>query len=203
MTTDKASSRDQSGAASGEDPSHIDLGPAKYDLGRKLNAIVRTAKSWEDVAERAAALFASPSNAAAARPQILERYFSCHGADLADRREAERYLVYILEGPNHEAASTAPNGEQSRKALLTTDILGGKLVVSIGVEALAYAVTKSPALIGSKVADVDGFAREVLERLGDGDDETGLSLIQHALDDAAEQAAEQGSKNIVCPGDDR
>ena len=36
----------------------VDLGPAKYDLGRKLNAIVSVAKTWEDAAEYAAALFA-------------------------------------------------------------------------------------------------------------------------------------------------
>ena len=198
-TTDKASSRDQSGAASGEVPSHIDLGPAKYDLGRKLNVIVRTAKSWEDVAERAAALFASPGNAAAARPQILERYISCHGADLADRREAERYLVYILDGPSHEGSRPDPNGEQARKALLTMEITGGKLVMSIGVEALATAIEGGPMFEeGTVVTDHDVFAAEVLTQLQD-EDEAGTNLIHRAFDSAFEAVAESGAEGVTFP----
>jgi hypothetical protein len=82
-------------------------------------------------------------------------------------------------------------------------IVDGQLVIAIGVEALADAVVRSPALHGSKVVDADGFAQDLLDRLDDGDDDTGLNLIQDALDTAAEQAAERGSKNIVCPGDDQ
>lgn len=53
-TSDKLSSRKQSASDASV---RVDLGSKKYEIGRKLCAIVADAKNWEEVAERAAALF--------------------------------------------------------------------------------------------------------------------------------------------------
>lgn len=183
MTSDKASSRNQGDGSSADAPERIE-GDHDGTWARRF------------AAARAFLAYSRPS-AVDEGPAALASWLQCSdGQALIAAVDA----VAGLAQPT-SAGVSKNGGEDARKALLAMEI--GKLVVSIGVEALAHAVARSPALHGSRVKNADAFAKELLDRLGDGDDETGLSLIQHALDDAAEQAAEQGSKNIVCPGDGR
>lgn len=75
---------------------------------------------------------------------------------------------------------------------LTVEIVDGKLVISIGVETLAFAVWHGDVLDdGDRIADVDAFARDVVRQLVD-EDEEGTTPVHKLLDEAALTALDQG-----------
>jgi hypothetical protein len=90
-----------------------------------------------------------------------------------------------------------------RQQGLECDIIAGRLVISIGVEALRQAVILGPYLVNFtnpaelSINDVDIFARDVLLEL-EWEEEDGLTLIHHAIDKAAERAIENGSEGVAC-----
>ena len=87
------------------------------------------------------------------------------------------------------------------------EIAGGKLVISIGIDALAVAVEGNPLLEegedfdGPKVTNPDRFASELLGALRD-EDEEGANAIHRVLDQASLAAVENGAEGIRVAGDE-
>jgi hypothetical protein len=105
----------------------------------------------------------------------------------------------------------APRG--ARHQALRVDVEGGRLIISIGVETLAFGVEHAPgpplsvydddacAFINAKVIDPDVFAGEVLQALVN-EAEDGSSMVTGLLDGAAVKAWEDGAMGVRGPGED-
>lgn len=90
---------------------------------------------------------------------------------------------------------------------LTVEIVDGRLVISIGVDALMVAAKGSPAFEEDEngepewtITSVNGFADDILTALTD-EEEDGTTLVHIAIDAAIERALEAGSLNVSY-GDD-
>jgi hypothetical protein len=94
---------------------------------------------------------------------------------------------------------------------LNVEIVGGKLVISIGIDCLAHAIEWSPSLgdydhvandyVYPKVTDPERFAREIAIILDREESEDGTTAVHRMLDRAAEVAIENGAEGVWCPGD--
>lgn len=85
---------------------------------------------------------------------------------------------------------------------LTVELVDGRLVISIGVDALMAAVRGSRPWEeqeedgrGYAISDVDGFADDILREL-EHEEEDGTTLVHIAIDAAIARALDQGSLNI-------
>lgn len=92
--------------------------------------------------------------------------------------------------------------ESARDQGLSVELVDGRLVISIGVDALMVAVKGSRPWEeqeederGYAIADADGFAEDILRELED-EEEDGTTLVHIAIDAAIERALDQGSLNI-------
>lgn len=104
--------------------------------------------------------------------------------------------------PSQRAAFTSLPAPITREAGLDVSIVGGRLVISIGVDALMVAVKGGPAWSdqeeeerGWKITSAEGFAADIARELQD-EEEDGTTLVHVALDAAIERAIDQGSLNI-------
>ena len=98
-----------------------------------------------------------------------------------------------------------------RNAPLEIKVDGGKLVISIGVETLAYAAENDQVLERyhegedyfdtPTVMNTDAFAKDVLSELVDEDHNTGENMVQVMLTSAMQSAMENGSEFIVYESD--
>lgn len=78
---------------------------------------------------------------------------------------------------------------------LSVDIVHGRVVIAIGIDALMTAVDggpHSPEDLGYRIDDRDGFAGEILSALLD-EEEDGTTLVHTMLDTATEMALDAGS----------
>lgn len=90
----------------------------------------------------------------------------------------------------------------TREQGLAVEIEDGRLVISIGIDALMTAVQASPTWDeqlederGWSITDPDGFAEDIRHELED-EEEDGTTLVHVALDAAIERAIDAGSLNI-------
>lgn len=93
---------------------------------------------------------------------------------------------------------------------LKVEVIGGRLVISIGVRCLAHAIEFAPALTRynesadefehPKVTDPLAFAHEIDAELSK-EEEDGTTVVHRMLDKAAQSAIENGAEGIHCPGD--
>lgn len=103
--------------------------------------------------------------------------------------------------------------EQGRDARLDCRIVGGRLVIDIGIETLAFATKESPTLYqrygydeekGEErkdfvtINDPDVWAKEVLRQIV-AESEDGSSLMTKLFDDAVERAIDDGAEGIDIP----
>lgn len=144
-----------------------------------------------------------PSSVCSDPCATMPGYPNRSGTNLITVAEAKAMFDHLVErGLLQIAPAATDGGEDSRKALLSMEIAAGKLVISIGVEALAIAIEGGPMFEeGTAVTDPDVFAREVLTALQD-EDEEGTNLIHRAFDGAAEVAAENGAEGITFPDEE-
>lgn len=94
---------------------------------------------------------------------------------------------------------------------LDCKIIGGRLIMSIGIECLAHAIKLNPELgkwddesgewNEPEITDPDKFAKEVMIALQD-ESEDGTTLVHVALDKAAMNAIENGAEGIRLPADE-
>ena len=75
---------------------------------------------------------------------------------------------------------------------LTVEIKDGELKISIGIDTLCFAVSEKIA--DFKITDNEGFAKDILYEL-ENEDEEGTTEIHRLLDQAADDAVENGSYN--------
>jgi len=95
---------------------------------------------------------------------------------------------------------------------LRVDLEGGRLIISIGVETLAFAVENAPGppltrydeetrdFVHTQVTDPDAFASEVRGALL-AEEEDGATLLDRMLDEAAADAIGEGSEGVDHGGD--
>lgn len=83
-----------------------------------------------------------------------------------------------------------------KDAPLAATVVDGLLLMSIGVSTLAHAAANREA-DPLTVTDEEGFAKDVLEHLGD--DNFGSNPLEELLDTAMELAADLGSPHIEDP----
>lgn len=93
----------------------------------------------------------------------------------------------------------------NRNDKLSVSISDGRLVISLGIETLVWALEHSGPLEeynertgeyeNPKVTDVDAFAKDVMYSLLE-EEEDGSNAITRLLDSAMLNAIEQGSENV-------
>ena len=100
-----------------------------------------------------------------------------------------------------------PENSTGRDQGLFVEIVDGRLVISIGVDALMVAAQGSPAFEENEdgepewiISSPDGFAEDIRHELED-EEEDGTTLIHIAIDAAIERALDAGSLNVSY-GDD-
>jgi hypothetical protein len=81
-------------------------------------------------------------------------------------------------------------------APLTVEVVGGKLVISIGVSTLAYAVQNGCHDWTGVITDEAAFAIDVATEL-EKESEDGTTVVHTMLDQAAMEAANQGSAYVA------
>lgn len=88
-------------------------------------------------------------------------------------------------------------------APLKVRIEKGQLVLSIGIETLAFATMNGTSgyFDGLKITNPRGFARDVVAEL-EREQEDGTTPVHAMIDAAAEAAAEQGSVHVADASDD-
>lgn len=125
----------------------------------------------------------------------------------ADLEQARAESSVADAQKSQQTAPVPPAPADPRKAELTMAITGGKLVISIGIDALAVAVEGNPLLEqgenfdGPKVTNPDRFAAEMLRAL-QAEDEQGTNAIHRVLDEASLAAVEDGAEGILVAGDE-
>lgn len=83
---------------------------------------------------------------------------------------------------------------------LTVKVTGDQLVISIGVEVLAYALQNGPEPFGARIKNAKGFAKDVARQLED-DSNEGDTALQKFFDQMGNLAIESGSQHVVLDGD--
>lgn len=78
--------------------------------------------------------------------------------------------------------------------ILQTKIVDGKLVMSIGVDVLAFAQNNNNQFDGFDVINAEGFAKDVLAEL-EREEEDGTTKVHELLDEAMEAAHANGSEH--------
>ncbi len=140
-----------------------------------------------------------PASVCADPCAAMPGYPNRSGTNLITVAEAKAMFDHLVEGGFLQAAPSKVGDEDARRATLAMEITGGKLVMSIGVEALAMAIEGGPMFDeGTIVTDHDVFAAEVLAQLQD-EDEVGTNLIHRAFDSAFEAVAESGAEGVTFP----
>lgn len=85
--------------------------------------------------------------------------------------------------------------EKQRSQPLKVDLKNGKLMISIGIDILAHAVSYSDNWNEeAKIVDTYEFARDIMTAITDDDEGDGTAY--HMFDMAAIEAAEQGSLGV-------
>jgi hypothetical protein len=95
-----------------------------------------------------------------------------------------------------------------RAQALSVEVVGGKLVISIGVDCLKTAIEWAPALVKYNnasddyeyptVTDVDTFAHELANAL-ERESEDGTTPVHRMIDAAAVEAIEYGAEGVEIP----
>lgn len=82
---------------------------------------------------------------------------------------------------------------EAQKHPLTVEVADGKLVISIGVETLAFATWHADDVFerGDRIADVDAFGRDVARQLRQEEDD-GTTPVHRLLDQAVRDGLENG-----------
>lgn len=85
-----------------------------------------------------------------------------------------------------------------------------RLVISIGVKCLAFAIEWAPGLekydektgdfLGPKITDPLVFAKEIERQLSQ-EEEDGTTMVHRMIDKAAAEALEQGAEGVALPGE--
>lgn len=98
----------------------------------------------------------------------------------------------------------------SKAQPLKTEIIDGRIVISIGLDCLQTAIEASPSMEGfedddgnqkfPKVTDAEVFAKEVVMAL-ENEEEDGTNLIHKMFDEAFEYIGENGAEGIEFPDD--
>ncbi len=83
---------------------------------------------------------------------------------------------------------------------LEAKIIGEQLVISIGISTLAYAIQNGTDDWVGKITSEAGFAQDVIDELLN-EEEDGTTLVHKMFDEAAREAADQGSE-YVSSGDE-
>lgn len=83
---------------------------------------------------------------------------------------------------------------------LQVEVVNDRLVISIGVSVLAYALQNGTEPFGAQIRDEAGFAEDVARQLEDTPNE-GRSPLQRLLDEAGASAVEWGSPHAILDGD--
>jgi hypothetical protein len=79
--------------------------------------------------------------------------------------------------------------------MYTVHKLGGQLVISINISELETSLHGAPNS-DLFVSDMDKFLPEIISELKS-EDESGASIIHRALDEAANNAAENGAHGVI------
>jgi hypothetical protein len=82
----------------------------------------------------------------------------------------------------------------NRSEQLNVQIVDGKLVISIGIDLLCFAV-ENKENCDYTITDNDGFAKDILNEL-EIEDEEGTTLVHTLFDKVANEAVEHGSYNV-------
>ena len=83
--------------------------------------------------------------------------------------------------------------ENVRDIPLRVVIVDGMLAIEIGLDTLKCVAEHHPLSHDFRLLDIDKLAKELCVILENDEDETGLTPIMHAIDDAIEQAVSDGS----------
>ena len=89
----------------------------------------------------------------------------------------------------------------SKDKPLTVEIVNGVLNISIGIDTLYFALSENDFHTQFKVTSIKGFAKDVLNELLS-EEEDGTTLVHRMLDEAANNAIENGSEYIEEIGED-
>lgn len=100
------------------------------------------------------------------------------------------------------------NAKPKNQRLTCNITRDGKLRIEVGIETLAHAAVHSDfctnpirsPYVGAKITSARGFAADVRAALVD-EAEDGSTLVTRMLDQAFEQAIEQGSEHFLADGD--
>ena len=84
--------------------------------------------------------------------------------------------------------------EQPKDQTLAVDVKDGKLIISIGISALAFAIKNGANFVNETfdITDEEGFAKDIADAL-EADDGAGDTPVHALLDQAAMTAVENGS----------
>jgi len=78
---------------------------------------------------------------------------------------------------------------------LKIEVVEGRLVISIGVDTLAFAITHRNESCSFSVNDNNEFAKDVVRELKD-EEEDGATIVSDLLDEASNRAIDNGSAYI-------
>ena len=93
--------------------------------------------------------------------------------------------------------------QANRQHGLSVDVIEGRVVIAIGIDALITAVEGGPHApedLGYTILDRDGFVAEIVHALHD-EAEDGTTIVHEMLDDATEKALDAGSLCVRYDGD--
>lgn len=91
-----------------------------------------------------------------------------------------------------------------KNSLLTAKVVNDQLVISVGIETLAFALQNGPSPLGGRITNAKGFAKDIAVRLMNDPSSRGeenSTPFENLLDDAAGSAIECGSKHVHLDGD--
>ncbi len=86
--------------------------------------------------------------------------------------------------------------ENVRDIPLRVVIVDGMLAIEIGLDTLKCVVENGPISHDYRLLDIHKLAKELCVILENDEDETGLTPIMHAIDNAIEQAVSDGSTAV-------
>jgi hypothetical protein len=86
--------------------------------------------------------------------------------------------------------------ENVRDIPLRVVIVDGMLAIEIGLDTLKCVVENGPISHDFKLLDINKLARELCVILENDEDETGMTPIMYAIDNAIEQAVSDGSEAV-------
>ncbi len=116
-------------------------------------------------------------------------------ASIADAGEA----ALLAAGYGDALLIQSDANTANRQHGLTVEIVHGRLVIAIGVDALMTAVDggpHSPDDLGYRIDNRDGFAADIVSALRD-EEEDGTTLVHVMLDTATEKSLDGGSTNVT------